>query len=79
MFGLPVIVSKVPPIAMELDQKKVCFAVNNDKEEIVYLIKKFVQDIDLQEEYIMNICNYIKTVDINKLLNTALRKTFSIT
>jgi glycosyltransferase involved in cell wall biosynthesis len=76
MFGLPVIVSKVPPIAVELDEKKVCFAVSNDKEEIVYLIKKFIQDINLQEEYLTNICNYVKTVDINKLLDTALRKTF---
>jgi len=75
MFGLPVVVSKVPPIAMELNEKKVCFAVNNDKEEVVHLIKRFIQDIDLQEEYLTNICNYVKTVDINKLLETALRKT----
>jgi glycosyltransferase involved in cell wall biosynthesis len=78
MFGLPAIVSKVPPIAVELDRKKVCFAVNNDKEEIVNLIKKFIKNIDLQEEYVSNICNYVKTVDINKLLDAALRKTFKI-
>jgi glycosyltransferase involved in cell wall biosynthesis len=75
-FGVPAIVSRVPLIANELDEKRVCFAVNNEKEEIVGIIKRFILDRNLQEEYKANICEYIKTIDVNKLLDYTIRTTF---
>lgn len=75
-FGVPAIVSKVPLIANELDEKRVCFAVNNKKEEIVGIIKRFISDQNLQKEYKANIHEYVKTVDINRLLDNVIRTTF---
>lgn len=75
-FGIPAVVSKVPSIAYELDEKKVCFAVNNEKEEIVRTIKRFILDSKLQEEYKENIHKYVKTIDINSLLDDSIGKTF---
>jgi hypothetical protein len=75
-FGVPALVSKVPLIAYELDQKRVCFAVNNEKEEIVKIVKRFILDPALQQEYKANIREYVKTVDINKLLANTITATF---
>ena len=75
-FGVPALVSKVPLIANELDEKRVCFAVNNEKDEIVKIVKRFILDTDLQQEYKSNIREYVKTVDINKLLDDTISATF---
>lgn len=75
-FGVPALVSKVPLIAYELDEKRICFAVNNDKPEIVKTVKRFILDPDLQQEYKANIREYVKTVDINKLLDDTISATF---
>jgi glycosyltransferase involved in cell wall biosynthesis len=75
-FGVPALVSKVPLIAYELDDKQVCFAVNNEKEEIVKIVKGFILDPVLQQEYKANIRKYVKTVDINKLLADTISVTF---
>jgi glycosyltransferase involved in cell wall biosynthesis len=75
-FGVPAIVSKVPLIAYELDDKRVCFAVNTEKDEIVKVIKEFISNPVLQQEYKSNISEYVKTVDINKLLGDTISITF---
>lgn len=75
-FGVPALVSKVPLIANELDKKRVCFAVNNEKDEIVKIVKRFILDSNLQQEYKSNIREYVKTVDINKLLGDTISATF---
>ena len=75
-FGVPALVSKVPLIASELDKKRICFAVNNEKKEIVKIVKRYILDSDLQQEYKANIREYVKTVDINKLLDDTIYATF---
>jgi glycosyltransferase involved in cell wall biosynthesis len=75
-FGVPAIVSRVPLIAQELDEKRVCFAVSNEKEEIVKIIKNFISDQKLQKEYKENISEYVKTIDINELLDDTIGSTF---
>lgn len=75
-YGVPALVSKVPLIANELDAKRVCFAVNNEKGEIVGTIRKFILDRNLQEEYKANIREYVGTVDIKKLLDSTIKTTF---
>ena len=75
-FGVPAVVSKVPLIAYELDEKRVCFAVNNEKAEIVKIVKRFILNVDLQEEYKANIREYVKTIDINELLDETISATF---
>lgn len=76
-FGIPAVVSKVPLIANELNEKRVGFAVNNEKEEIVRTIKNFILDPKLQKEYKENIRRYVKTIDVNKLLDDIFRKTLT--
>ena len=75
-FGVPALVSKVPLIAYELDEKRVCFAVNNEKEEIVKIVERFISNPGLQQEYKANISKYVKTMDINKLLDDTISATF---
>jgi len=77
-FGVPVIVSKVPPIAVDLDKKRISFAVENKKDEIEKIVKEFFRDRKMQEEYVKNIGEYVPTVDINRLLDDAFRKTFPL-
>jgi len=71
-FGIPTIASKVPAIVQELDKKRVCLAVNNKKDEIIKVIKRFILDKNLQKEYQANIKEFVKTIDINKLLTANL-------
>jgi len=74
-FGVPAIVSRVPAIAEELDRKKICFAVNNDKDEIVRVVKKFILDKKMQKEYIKNIKKFVKKMDIYELLDNTFSRT----
>lgn len=76
-FGVAPIVSDVPRIARELDEKNVAFCVKNDKEEIVKIINKYLDDKKMQESYKKNIENFIKTVDVNYLLDKNFEETFN--
>ncbi len=75
-YGVPSVVSKVPLISFELSRKRVCFAVRNDKNEIVDTIRKFLSDASLQQEYKKNVTQYVKTVDIKRLLDETIERTF---
>jgi glycosyltransferase involved in cell wall biosynthesis len=75
-YGIPAIISKVPLIAEELNEKKICFSVNNNKDEIVRVIKNFILDKKLQREYKKNICKYVKTINTNELLDNVIGETF---
>jgi len=72
---VPVIVSRVPPIASELHEKRVCLAVNNSKEEIVAAVRRFLSDPHLQDEFKANIRNYVNLVDIDRILDESLEET----
>lgn len=76
-FGVPVIVSRVPQIAKELDEKKVAFATKNDKQKIVATIEKYIGSQKMQKEYKNNIKDFIKTVDVNYLLDKNFQETFN--
>lgn len=75
-FGVPAVVSRVPLIADELEAKEVCFAVNNQEEEIAKVIKDFIEDAKLQKEYKENVKELVKSLDINRLLDNAFFTTF---
>lgn len=74
-FGVPAIISDVPKIAKELDKANVAIAVENDKESIVSVIRKFMLDSSLQKKYKDNIRSFVKTVDINIMLEERLERT----
>jgi len=74
-YGVPILVSKVPQIAFELDKKQVAFGVSNNSKEIISKIKNFFGDKSLQIRYKDNIKDYIKEVEVNSLLSTCLANT----
>jgi glycosyltransferase involved in cell wall biosynthesis len=76
-FGVPAVISDVPVIARELDTKKVSFAVENDKDEIVRTIRDFILDEDRQIKYKENIKSFVKTVDVNDLLERRFKELFA--
>lgn len=75
-FGVPAVVSDVPKIAGELDKARVAFAVKNNKQDIVSRVEKFIASDKLQKEYKENIKKFVRTIDINKLLEDKISKTF---
>lgn len=75
-FGVPAVISRIPAIAFELEKKEVSFAVNNEKNDICRCIKRYLQDEYLQRKYKGNIAEYVKGIDINKLLKHNLTGTF---
>lgn len=75
-FGVPAIISDVPKIARELAEKRVSFSVNNNKAEITEVIRKFILNKNLEREYKENIKEFVKSIDINNLLETTFNNTF---
>lgn len=76
-FGVPVIVSDVPKIAQELDKLKVAFCVKNNAHDIASTIKAYFNDTKMQNEYKNNIKEFIKTIDVNYLLEKNFVETFN--
>ncbi|MFA6296271.1 MAG: glycosyltransferase [Patescibacteria group bacterium] len=76
-FGVPVVISKVPEIAHELDEKKISFSVNNNKIELVQVIRNYLLNQNQQKIYQENIKNFLPTIDINKLLSKNFKQTFT--
>jgi glycosyltransferase involved in cell wall biosynthesis len=75
-FGVPVVVSKVPDIAEEIQCLKVGFAVRNNRDEIVAIISEYFNDRRMQALYRKNVREYVKTLDVNQLLQITFEKTF---
>jgi len=75
-YGVPAVISRIPKIAFELAEKKVSFAVNNEKDDICNTIRRYLSDKELQMEYKKNIKDYAKLIDINSLLKENLAGTF---
>lgn len=76
-YGVPAVVSAVPVIARELAEREVSFAVNNTEEEIAHVVRKFITDEDLQKQYRENIIEYVKEIDVDRLLDRVVSETFS--
>lgn len=76
-FGVPAVVSKVPVIAQEINNQRVGFAVANNKYEIASVAKAYMCDEKKQVEYKNNIKNFIKSVDVDKLLDATFSRTFN--
>jgi glycosyltransferase involved in cell wall biosynthesis len=76
-FGVPVIVSDVPKIARELDKLKVAYCVKNNANDIAKTIKSYFNNSAMQNEYKKNIEKFIKTIDVNYLLEKNFNETFA--
>lgn len=78
MYGIPAIISKVPQIAFELDQRNVSFAVDNDTATIVNIVKKYLQDRTMQECFKKNIQTYVQSVNTTLLLKQVFQDNLDI-
>lgn len=77
-YGIPAIISKVPVIASELDEKSISFAVDNEKDVIIDIVKKYIQNTSMQEQYKQNIQAYIGSLDTTKLLKKVFQECMDI-
>jgi glycosyltransferase involved in cell wall biosynthesis len=69
--GTPVIMTKVPELAGEIEEKKAGFAVKYSREEIAEAILKLLTDDELWHEYRENIRQLANNYDYEKLYNEA--------
>lgn len=69
-FGIPAVISSVPLIARDFQQKKLSFAVKNNVDEICLTIENYLNDEKLQDELKKNIRRFVDVVDIDLLLDT---------
>lgn len=72
-FGVPALISEVPFIARDFDQKKLSFAVKNDINDICQKIEGFLRSGVKQNEYKNNIRRFMAGMDINILLDNVLK------
>ena len=69
--GLPVVVTKVPRIAFEIDNHRAGFAIEYDKEQLVVAILKLLTDSLLLKEYRENALQLALEYDWTVILNKA--------
>ncbi|MFC1947591.1 glycosyltransferase [Chloroflexota bacterium] len=70
--GTPVIMTKVPELAIEINEKKAGFAVDYDREEIARVMLKLLTDDKLWHEYRNNISHLAARYDYIKLYDEAI-------
>lgn len=75
-YGVPVIVSNIPPIAEDIAQNRVGFSIKNSVDELCSTLEYFFNNKEIQDEYRKNIDNYIKRFDINEILDKSFTNTF---
>lgn len=73
--SLPVVITKVPQVAMEIEKEKCGFAINYNKEELIEAIVKLLSDKNLLETYKKNALKFAKKYNWNKIFDNALRTT----
>ena len=69
--GLPVIITKVPPIAREIEENKAGIAIDYKKEELANAVFKLLGDEKLYLEYRKNATLMAKQFDWVSILNKA--------
>jgi len=72
--GLPVITSKVPPIAKEIVKNNAGFAINYSEEELLNSLSILLKDEKIYSGYRNNILKLINLYDNNLILNEAFKK-----
>lgn len=72
--GLPVIITKVPQVAFEIEKERCGFAINYDKKELTDAIVRLLSDEKLLKEYRLNAINFAKNYNWEKIFTRALAK-----
>lgn len=72
--GLPVIITKVPWIAEEIDRRPMGIAINYDKEELVNAVVKLLGDDEFYSECRRNAVEFASKLSWDKIYDEAFRK-----
>lgn len=70
--GLPVVITRVPDIAREIEVNKAGFAIEYDPEELKEALLRLLCDDKLYEEYRSNAINFASRFDWTEIFNTGL-------
>ncbi|MBI3366554.1 glycosyltransferase family 4 protein [Candidatus Roizmanbacteria bacterium] len=73
--GLPIIITKVPKIAYEIDQKKCGIAIYYDKKEFTNAVLRLLKKDDILKMYRKNVLKLRRKYNWNSIFDRALRLT----
>jgi len=73
--GLPVVITKVPQVAIEIEKNKCGFAINYDKKELVKALIKLLEDDDLLVSFRRNALKMAKKYEWKKIFDDAFSQT----
>lgn len=74
LCGLPVITTKVPPIAREITSRKAGFVINYEKKELISVLEQLLGDDKIYASFRKNALNMGKAYDSNLILSKAFRE-----
>ena len=74
LCGLPVITTKVPPIAKEIAKKEAGFAIDYSEQELIDSLTTLLNDEKTYSEFRQNVLKLGKSYDINLTLDKAFKK-----
>ncbi len=72
--GIPVVITKVPQVAYEIEKNKCGIAINDDKKELVEAIVKLLTDKKMLSEYRSNSIQMAKKYTWDKIFDKALKE-----
>lgn len=75
--GIPVVITKVPQVAYEIEKNKCGIAINYDKKELAEAIIKLLTNKALLFEFRKNSLKMAKKYTWNKIFNKAIKETIS--
>lgn len=76
--GLPVVITRVPPIAEEIEKNQLGIAINYNKKELIAAIQRLINDSYFYEECRKNIVNFIYKYDWEIVLGNAFKALYNM-
>jgi glycosyltransferase involved in cell wall biosynthesis len=76
--GLPIIITRVPDIAGEIDEKKLGIAIEYEQHDLEKAITKLLTDDKLYQKFRKNVLSYAANITWDYTYNEAFRKTLQI-
>lgn len=77
--GLPVIITKVPEVAYEIDKKKCGIAIDYDKKQFVNAVTTLLKDTEKLKQYKENAYNFAQGYTWDKVFDRAFQELFNMT
>lgn len=75
--GLPVVITRVPPIATEIERNKAGIAIDYNKEELIEATKRLLTNTHLYEEYRKNAIEFISNYDWENIFHNTFTTLFN--